>query len=148
MIEMANKEERVGVLNAAERAEAVDRGELRESEETYLPDQADNDVLMASGWLGGYNGSTLWRFVLVENYNDYVVYNQYAPMKGWQSDCNGSGYFASGSYLPKHCGYTLEDAIMSFGMKLRKYKECHNHDRWIKSEWLNSSIRFADETQD
>ena len=143
MIEMANKEECVGVLNATERAEAVARGELRESEETYLPDQADNDVLMASGWLGGYNGSTMWRFALVENGNDYVVYSQYAAIKGYQ-DC----YFASGSYLPKHCGYTLEDAIMSFGMKLRKYKECHNHDRWIKSEWLNSSIRFADETQD
>ena len=107
------------------------------SECKYYVDNASNDHLAATNWMGGVNGSTVWRLVLVENCNDYVIYNQYAP-----TSKDGEGYYGNGHYMPKFHGYTLNDAWVAWGKHLDEYAERHNHDRWLKTEWLDSKFKF------
>ena len=120
----------VGILNEEQIQDQIDKGILYNNEETYYPEEASTDYILASRWVGGFNGTNLFRFVLKEKRDEYVVHTEYAPTDHYRI----VGY-GNGDYLRKDM-YSYEDAVICFAERLKRYQENNNHAYRIETEWL------------
>lgn len=136
MIVTDDKNFQLGVMSLSEVDELCKDECYSYSGDKYYVDNASNEHLAASNWMGGVNGSTVWRLILRETNQDYVCCKQFAPTR--KDGEYSSGYYGDGDYMPKFHNYTLSDAYIRYGEYLKCYAKRHNHDRWLKTEWLDS----------